>query len=122
MTVAVDVYPKLLHDVIEAVKYKDGWSLSIIGFAGAARGLGVKVVTTNSLNGEVAIIGHQFAIPGNAHLWSREMCEEWVLRRLIDVETHEACEFFEIEGQRPYYPEHGPGATSLYRVMRRATG
>ena len=28
---------------------------------------------------------------------------------ITEVERHEACEFFQIDGERPYAPHHGPG-------------
>lgn len=118
----LDIYPMVLQSVIDVVKYKPGWSFNVMGFAGSARGLNVRIETINSITGEQAILGHQFSIPRNAHLWTREQCEEWVLRRILDVETHEACEFFRIEDQRPYFPGHGPEATSLYKVIRRKAG
>jgi hypothetical protein len=40
----------------------------------------------------------------NERSWRR-----WLLDRLLKVETHEACEFFQLDGERPYAPHHGPG-------------
>ena len=28
---------------------------------------------------------------------------------MLAIETHEACEFFQVDGVRPFVPNHGPG-------------
>lgn len=33
----------------------------------------------------------------------------WLFDRILDVEKHEAMEFFQVAGRRPYAPSHGPG-------------
>lgn len=62
-------------------------------------------------------VTHTFAAPpsdyGDAAWWRR-----WLLDRILDVERHEACEFFELAGERPFYPEHGTAA-ELYAVRER---
>lgn len=35
---------------------------------------------------------------------------EWLMRCIINVETHEAMEWFAIGGFKTFYPEHGEGA------------
>lgn len=32
--------------------------------------------------------------------------ERWLLDSILDVERHEACEFFKIDGKAPYFPDH----------------
>ena len=34
---------------------------------------------------------------------------EWVRDRLLEVEAHETCEFMQVDGKRPFAPNHGPG-------------
>jgi hypothetical protein len=50
---------------------------------------------------------HYFPVPPAAYdyrSWRR-----WLLDRLLDIATHETCEFFVVDGERPYAPSHGPG-------------
>lgn len=48
---------------------------------------------------------HNFFIPEYA--WANfEEGEEWMLYRLIDVETHEVCEFFKYNGRPNFFPDH----------------
>ncbi len=56
-------------------------------------------------------IMHAFDIP-----WVPDLLEHqalnWILERIINVETHEACEFLKVDGKSVFMPEHGPGADS----------
>jgi hypothetical protein len=52
-------------------------------------------------------IYHYMLVPPasyNEPSWQR-----WLLDQILLVERHEACEFFQIAGKRPYAPHHGPG-------------
>ena len=33
----------------------------------------------------------------------------WVFEFLLDIERHEAAEFFQWDGARPFWPAHGDG-------------
>ena len=63
-------------------------------------------------SGTVILADHVFLAPGASGDWER-----WLLDRILDVERHEAMEFFSISGRRPFYPEHGPQAR-LYDIVR----
>jgi hypothetical protein len=53
-------------------------------------------------------VNHLFIVPA-ATYDDREWLR-WLLDRFIDVESHEACEWFALaDGTRPYAPHHGPG-------------
>jgi hypothetical protein len=81
----------------------DGWPVRLL----------ICLDTVNSLDpGQRVRVGHWFSAPWpDAHPpW-----HAWLLRCIHAVEIHEMCEAFAIGGQRPYFPEHGPGA-DLYRV------
>lgn len=41
--------------------------------------------------------------------YNRQSWRRWVLDCCVRVEGHEACEFFDDGGERPYAPNHGPG-------------
>jgi hypothetical protein len=66
-------------------------------------------------SGQRVFFEHRFAAPPEelAMPWHR-----WLLDRILDVERHEACEFFAIGDDRPFYPDHGPAA-NLYGITER---
>jgi hypothetical protein len=60
-------------------------------------------------------VAHQFPVPpGVAYTmpW-----DKWVLDCIAAVERHEMCEFFSVNGKRPFYPAHGPDADP-YKIRR----
>ena len=41
--------------------------------------------------------------------WDRQTWQRWILDCILQVETHEALEFFAVDDIKPYFPAHGPG-------------
>lgn len=41
--------------------------------------------------------------------YNRASWQRWLFEQCLLIERHEASEFFEIDGERPYAPNHGPG-------------
>lgn len=129
-----------LQDTVNRLRYKPGWSFSLrngytssstateylgphTASAGAASiltgpvFLDVTIVTWDSGSPDSRIkVTHSFMFPEPVSS-SRELIERWLLDRIIDVEHHEACEFFRIGDSKPYFPDHGPDA-SLYTIRR----
>lgn len=70
------------------------------------------LVTDSSDPGRQISVEHPFAVPPEG---SPVTAARWLLDRILDVERHEAMEFFAIAGKRCFYPEHGPGA-ALYAI------
>lgn len=135
-----------LQDLVGQLGYKPGWSFRLVpgasfgsscvqqeisvpgtgavttGNAGYAvlvppLSLVVCVITEDSGGAGQISIEHRFAVPP-PELVARPPWRRWLLDRILDVERHEACEFFAIGGERPFYPEHGPGAR-LYDITER---
>lgn len=48
---------------------------------------------------------HQFAIPAEA-AGDLPAFARWVLARLMQVERHEAAEWLQVAGRRPFWPNH----------------
>lgn len=110
-------YPTALADLLTDFAYKDGWRF-VLGPLDRGQGstgltLDIFVATTNSYRKEPGhprqflTVSHRFPVPPAAYVassWRR-----WLLDRIIDVETHEAMEFFTVGGKKPYAPNHGPG-------------
>jgi hypothetical protein len=53
------------------------------------------------------MVRHLFPVPPAAY--NRDSWQRWLFERLLEVERHEAMEFFQIDGTKPYAPNHGPG-------------
>jgi hypothetical protein len=62
-------------------------------------------------------VQHLFHVPDAEYPGAWDL---WLLERIADVERHERCEMFQVNGTRPFYPDHGPDA-DLYAVHRRMT-
>jgi len=107
-------YPQILEDLVSKTEYRPGWYLK---FEDLDRGQGSKGLTLciytlgydtyNVDNGQTYRVVHYFPVPPAAY--NEESWKRWLLNRLIEVETHEACEFLQINGTRPFAPHHGPG-------------
>lgn len=106
--------PGVLSELVEKLSYRPGWTFRLedIDRGQGSEGLTL-VVTTQGYDsyhvdrGETYRVLHYFPVPPAAfdlRSWRR-----WLLERLLEVERHECCEFFEIDGERPYAPHHGPG-------------
>lgn len=126
-------YPHILEDLVNKLKYRPGWAFALedkerdpADTHGAAAGGLTFVVLTGSY-GERSQGGvreyegtmdayhehatrpvyHYFSVPAatyNENSWRR-----WLFDCLLKVETHECMEHFQISGERPYAPTHGPG-------------
>lgn len=85
--------------------YKPGWTFKVAGPGG--RFLCVFARTPDSLAPErMRVTQHQFEIPDGQ---DRREFARWVFDRLLEVERHEAAEFFQVDGERPFWPGHGDG-------------
>lgn len=121
---------ELLEDVIAGVTYKPGWMVALKYMkrhgehlaGGEGLTLSVRVTCADSTKpGESVGLHHLFAVPPAAY--NRETWERWVLDCLIQVETHEALEWFKVGGQAPYFPAHGTqNGFNPYTIARRSAG
>jgi hypothetical protein len=107
-------YPSDLADLVDDVRYKDGWDfrLEVIDRGQGCEGLTLDILLfcpdayhPETMRG----VHHYFPVPAaayNAASWRR-----WLFDRVLDVETHEAMEWFELHStqSRPYAPLHSPG-------------
>jgi len=125
-------YPHILADLVAKLKYRPGWSFTLEDIerdkpgvhSGAARGLTLVGLTGNFTWDEEH--GHQyvgamdayhpeqsrpvyFYFPVPAATYDTRSWRRWLFDRIVDVETHEAMEYFAIGDERPYSPSHGPG-------------
>lgn len=112
-------YPVELEVIVENFKYKPGW-LFLLQHMDRGQGSGgltlvITTLTHESLHDKsssfhewpVIRVNHLFIVP--AASYNRNSWMRWLLDRIIEVETHEACEFFRVYGERVYAPHHSEG-------------
>lgn len=132
--------------MVAALRYKPGWSFRLkygptgsaaciepeSALAGSTAGGGmiwpppswpvmlVITVRTNDSGdwSREVVVCHQIAVPVDLLEYSHMPMHRWLLDCIREVEVHEMCEAFAIGDQRPFYPEHGPGA-NLYGIRDR---
>lgn len=107
-------YPEALALQVAHLSYKPGWTFQLedIDRGQGSQGLTL-VITTQGYNsyhpeqGQNYRVHHFMPVPPAAFDW--RSWRRWLLDQLLLVERHEACEFFQVGGERPYAPSHGPG-------------
>jgi hypothetical protein len=110
--------PVHLPALVEAIEYKPGWQFSLeddIDDDGSG-GLALHIVsdTENSFDFKQRMrVRHAFLVPLASY--NRDTWIAWIFDRVRDVETHEAGEFFRVDGVREFAPHHGNGEDP-YRV------
>lgn len=107
-------WPEKLVQLVDKAVYRPGWRLTLedLPRGQGSEGLTFCVYTVgyNTYDvdkGQTYRVVHYFPVPPASY--NEESWKRWVLDRLIEVETHEACEFLQIDGTRPFAPHHGPG-------------
>jgi hypothetical protein len=106
-------WPTALEDIVAHATYKAGWTFSLRntdrGQGSQGLTLCILIATPNSYRAdEIRHVMHYMIVPAAAYdtrSWTR-----WLLEQILLVERHEACEFFQVGGQRPYAPHHQPGS------------
>lgn len=116
-------HPLVLEDLVKRLSYRD-WRVALVDQdrGQGSKGLTLEIITrtTDSYDSKNKNyrVRHSFIVPAAAY--NEQSWRRWLLNRFIDVETHEACEFFKVDGKRPYAPHHGPG-NDPYVVFERGT-
>lgn len=101
-----------LGTLIASVRYKPGWAFKI---AGPDRTLlCIYATTADSCGPGQRCTQHQFPIPASCDDWER-----WLFDRLLLCELHEAGEFYTVNGERPFYPNHQDEGSPYDLVDRR---
>lgn len=105
-------FPWPLAKLVERLHYKPGWLFRLSdmdrGQESAGLTLIIHITGPDSYHPERTIsVNHFMLVPPAAYdsrSWRR-----WLFDQVLLVERHEACEFFSINGDKPYAPSHGPG-------------
>lgn len=104
--------PAALEDMVSALTYKEGWAFRLAdldrGQGSAGTTLVITIMCPDSYHPErLRSVAHYMPVPPaslDARSWRR-----WLFDQILLVERHEAMEFFQVGGNRPYAPSHGPG-------------
>jgi hypothetical protein len=106
--------PEVLVELVSQLAYRPGWTFTLgdIDRGQGSEGLTLDITTLgydsyHPDRGETYRVHHYMPVPPAA--FDRRSWQRWLLEQCLLVERHEACEFFSIDGQRPYAPHHGPG-------------
>ena len=99
---------------LDGIAYKPGWSFRYGGPGN--RFLCVFARTSDSAHPDrERTTQHMFELPDDVGDFER-----WVFDRLLLCELHEAGEFFTIDGEQPFYPNHGDEGSPYELVDRRS--
>jgi hypothetical protein len=116
-------WPEALERLVKALTYKAGWTFSLEhvdrGQGSVGLTLCILIVTPDSYAPERTMrVMHYFLVPAAAY--DERSWRRWLFEQVVLVETHEAGEFFIVDGERPFAPRHGPG-NDPYTVVEYAT-
>lgn len=106
-------FPEELEALVRGWKYKAGWGCRL--YEDYDRGQDSKgltlIITTKTQDSyhpdEEKRVAHLFIVPAAAY--DKRSWQRWLLDQHLLIESHEACEFFEVDGVKPYAPSHGHG-------------
>jgi hypothetical protein len=116
-------FPKALASLIDRLQYKEGWHFELedVDRGQGSKGLTLNIVLTckDSYHPEQTMrVMHYMIVPPAAY--DERSWQRWLFDQIQLVEQHEACEFFLIDGNRPYAPHHGPG-NNCYTIFDHGT-
>lgn len=118
-------YPEELRHLVTNCRLDPDWELWLedIDRGQGSKGLTLGIRTRgfdtyHPERGRTYGVLHYFPVPPAAY--DRRSWQRWLFDRYLDVVSHEACEFFKIDGKRPYAPSHGDG-NDPYMIRERGT-
>jgi hypothetical protein len=106
-------YPFELKALVDALTYKKGWAFKLqldLDRGQGSRGTTLVIFITGPdsyFPDKTARVNHYFPVPPAAY--DQRSWRRWLFDQVALVESHEQCEFFTIDGVKPYAPSHGPG-------------
>lgn len=105
-------YPVALVSLVERLSYRRGWTFQLVDMDRGQGSAGLTFCATgtypDTYDPDTTIrVRHLFPVPPAAY--DERSWRRWLFERILEVERHEAAEFFQVDGARPYAPHHGPG-------------
>lgn len=117
--------PVILANLVGRMQYREGWRFNLVMLDRGQGSIGLTlVITTLGVNsyaperGNTYRVNHYMPVPPAAY--NEQSWRRWLFEQCLLIERHECCEFFKIDGKRPYAPHHGPG-NDPYIVFERGT-
>lgn len=112
----------VLEQLVPDVAYKDGWKVELVHrrrmsehlAGGAGPTLVVRALVWDSATGQETRVAHLFSPPPAS--WDRRTWTRWVFDCIMQVELHEAMEFFAVGDRKPFFPAHGADGASPYEI------
>lgn len=109
-----------LQRVVARVTYKPGWTFELQeisrgqGCEGLTLLVGATLTDSSNPSERVDVLHLMPVLPA---AYDEASWTGWVLEQVQLVEQHEMLEFFQIDGEAPFFPGHGPGRNP-YGVSR----
>lgn len=117
--VGPDEATQVLADLVPRIKYKPGWEFELreIDRGQGCQGLTLLISATvpDSFGGPSVEVLHLMPVLPAAY--DEDSWMAWILEQIHLVEQHEMLEFFEVDGDKPFFPGHAPGRNP-YGVSR----
>jgi hypothetical protein len=104
--------PEALAGLVNELEYKPGWTFFLgdtnrgQGSSGLTLVIGAQVPDSYDPGSSIRVV-HYMVVPAAAY--DERSWRHWLFEQILLVERHEAMEYFQIGGRRPYAPSHGPG-------------
>jgi hypothetical protein len=112
-TVQSAPYPALLKELVDSISYRPGWTVSLEadydrgqGCRGLTLNIMVEATDSDARERKTRVL-HLMPVPAAAY--NKRSWRRWVFEQILLVERHEACEFFTVDGVKPYAPRHAAG-------------
>jgi hypothetical protein len=118
----VTPWPQELEDLVAVTEFRPGWTVRLYANyprdypngdqSQPAFGHGTTlVITADTVNSypphDPIRVRHLFVVP--AATYNRASWQRWLFEQFVLVDRHETMEFFTVDGEKPYAPNHGPG-------------
>lgn len=105
-------FPTELSTLVDGLVHRPKWTFTLEdldrGQGSEGLTLVIHITEPDSYDhSKLRSVVHYFPVPPAAY--DLRSWRHWLFERCRDVDTHEACEHFTIDGEKPYAPSHGPG-------------
>lgn len=118
--VGPDSSTAILAALVPRITYKPGWTFQLQeidrgqGCQGLTLLIGATLVDSSNPG---AMVGVLHLMPVAPAAYDEASWVGWLFEQIQLVEQHEALEFFQVDGEAPLFPGHGPGRNP-YGVSR----
>lgn len=112
---------EILANLVPRISYKPGWRFELeeINRGQGCEGLTllIRFTSPDSLDPTRQTEGVHL-MPVLPAAYDEEAWMYWVFEQIQMVESHESMEFFQVDNERPFFADHGPGRNpyALHRI------